>query len=120
ARRGGRPGSSSVPQRLEDDRVDPLDAVDALLQVLVAGPREEGLVELAFVAEAREPLTELACQLVVDLHPEPLRRLSEDLLMETVDAAELLQRALVVFDPQLDEDVGEPGVAAVLLHDEQR
>ena len=36
-----------------------LGAVDALLEVLVAGPAEEGLVELALVPEASQPLAEL-------------------------------------------------------------
>ena len=40
--------------------------------------------------------------------------------MEAVEAAELLDRALVVVSAQVDEDVGEASIAAVLLHDEQR
>ena len=40
--------------------------------------------------------------------------------MEAVEAPQLLDRALVVVDAQVDDDVGEPGVAAVPLDDEQR
>ena len=47
---------SSRAQLREHDRVDPLDAVDALLEVLGAGPGGERALELAVVAEPREPL----------------------------------------------------------------
>ena len=40
--------------------------------------------------------------------------------MQVVQPPELLDRGLVVVDAQVDEDVGQPRVAAVPLDDEQR
>ncbi len=40
--------------------------------------------------------------------------------MQPVDAPQLLERTLVIVDAQVDDDVGELRVAAVLLDDEQR
>ena len=40
--------------------------------------------------------------------------------MDSVEPAQLLDRALVVVDAEVDDEVGEPGVAAVALDDEQR
>ena len=40
--------------------------------------------------------------------------------MQVVQAPELLDRGLVVVDAKVDEDVGERGVAAVPLDDEER
>ena len=40
--------------------------------------------------------------------------------MQPVDALELLDRPLVVVDPEVDEDVRQPGVPAVFLDDQQR
>ena len=51
--------STRPPQRLEHDGIDPLDAVDAHLVVLGAGPVGERLLELARVAELAEALGEL-------------------------------------------------------------
>ena len=39
--------------------------------------------------------------------------------MELVQPSELLDRPLVIVDAEVDEDVGEAGVAAVPLDDEQ-
>ena len=40
--------------------------------------------------------------------------------MQAVEAPQLLDRALVVVDAEVDDDVGEPRVAAVPLDDEER
>src|SRR5438105_9395577 len=115
-RRGAR---SSRPQLLEDDRIDPLDALDALFQVLVPGPAGERALELSVVAEAPEPLAELRGELVVDLDPLLGWRLAEDRLVEAVQPLELRDRPLVVIDPQVDGDVGHAPVPAAAVDDEQ-
>src|SRR4029079_5123609 len=83
-------------------------------------PGEEGVAELALVAEAREPLPQLGRQLFVDVQPEPFGRLAEDRLVEPEEPAKLLERALVVLDPQLDDDIGQARVTGIVLDDEQR
>ena len=50
---------SPRPQLRQDDGVDPLDAVDALLEVLGAGPVPERGVQLAVVAQNAQALDEL-------------------------------------------------------------
>ena len=50
----------------EHDRVDGLDPVHALLEVLGAGPARVRLLERAGVAEPTEPLLQLRAELVVD------------------------------------------------------
>ena len=90
-------------------------AVDALLEVLDAGPVVERRV-----AERGEPLVDLGAERVVDREPVGARRLPEQGVVEAVEAPQLLDRALVVVDAEVDEGVGQPGVAAVALDDEQR
>ena len=90
-------------------------AVDALFEVRRAGPVLETLV-----AELRQALVDLGAQLVVDGQPLVARGLAEELVVQAVEAPELLDRGLVVVDAQVDEDVGEPRVAPVPLDDEQR
>ena len=82
--------------------------------------RVNASLELAVVAELRQPLAELRGELVVDGEPLVARRRAEDLVVERVDAAQLLDRPLVVLDAQLDDDVGQARVAAVALDDEER
>src|SRR5439155_8814148 len=112
--------SRATPECLQDDRVDLLDTVDAVLQVLLPGPTRERVRKLAVVPERGKPLPELRGQLVVDIDPHSARRRPEDLVVQHVDAAQLLDRALVVFDPELDDDVGQARVASVALDDEER
>ena len=61
---------------------------------------------------------DLGPQLVVDRQPLVARSLPEQLLVQVVEAAQLLDRRLVVVDAEVDERVGEPRVAAVALDDE--
>ena len=63
---------------------------------------------------------DLRLQLVVDAQPLLARRLAEQLLVQAVEAAQLVDRRLVIVDAEVDEDVGEAGVAAVALDDDQR
>src|SRR5207244_6364937 len=63
--------------------------------------------------------SELGLERGVDVDPVGLRGGAEQLLVEAEDAPELLDRPLVVVNAEVDERVGEAGVAAVLLHDEQ-
>src|SRR5438034_617165 len=82
-------------------------ALDPLLEVLDARPVLEPLV-----AEALQPFVELAPQLRV--HGEPLRarRAAEQLVVQAVEAPELLERPRVVVHAEIDERVGQPRVAA--------
>ena len=57
---------------------------------------------------------------VVDLDPLVARCPAEQLLVDGVEPAELLDRSRVVVDAEVDQRVGEPGVATALLDDEQR
>ena len=77
------------------------------------------VVELR-VEDHELPIEELRRQLVVDVEPHPPRRRPEDLVVERVDAAQLLDRALVVLDAELDDHVRHIRVAAVALDDEER
>src|SRR5919109_3401726 len=120
SRRGAPPSSRLLPQRAEHDRIDPLGAVDALLEVLGAGPVEEGLTELAVVAEPRETLTELAAQDLVDLQPLLARRHAEDLLVQRVQPFQRGDRLGMIVDAQIDECVRQASVTGVLLDHEQR
>src|SRR6059058_2737598 len=111
--------SCQFPQLLEHDRVDLRDSVHAFLEVDVACPAVERILELAVVAELREPLAQLVRQSLVDREPFLSRRLAEERLMQAVEPAKLLERPLVVLDPELDDRVRELSVAAVLLDDQQ-
>ena len=106
---------------LQHDRVDPLDAGHALLEVLPSRPGAERLREVAVEAEPREPLPQLGGELVVHLEPLLGGRLPEQ---ELVDAGSSRPSSStgrsVVVDPEVDDGVGEAGVAAVPLHDEER
>src|SRR5437868_2153036 len=120
ARRYARPVRSCLPpQLLEHDRIDALDPLNALLEVLVPGPVEERVGELAFVAELCESFSELCGQIGVDLEPVLGRRLAEDRPVQAVDPAQLVQRAGMLVHPYVDDLVGEPRVAAAALDDEQ-
>src|SRR5690242_1646517 len=98
-------GASSRPQLLEHDRVDLVDSVDPLLEVLGPGPACEGGRELAVVAEPSEPLTQLAGERVVDGHPLGARRAAEEGEVEAVEPRQLDDRLGVVVDAEVDEDV---------------
>jgi hypothetical protein len=80
----------------------------------------EGLAELSLVPDPREPLAQLRGERVVDVEPPVPRRLAEDLLVQRVEAVKLRDGPLVVVDAEVDEDVGQARVAAVLLDDEER
>src|SRR4029453_9401238 len=83
------------------------------------GPAEERVGELVLVSEAAQTVPELAFERVVDVDPVLLGRLPEEQIVDAVDAAELLDRALVVVDAEVDDDIGETGVAAVALDDQE-
>ena len=72
------------------------------------------------VPDPGEPLLDLGAERVVDREPVRARRLPEERVMEAIEAAELLDGTLVVVGAEVDEDVGQAGVAAVPLDDEQR
>src|SRR5581483_67363 len=80
-----------------------------------SGPRVEGVV-----AERGEPLVHLAAQRLVERQPVLPRRDPEEAVVQRVEATELVDRALVVVDAQVADEIGEPCVAAVLLDDEER
>src|SRR5207247_4715535 len=88
-----RPSRSHLaPQRVEDDRIDLLDSVNAVLEILLPGPTGERLREVAVIAELRQSLAQLSGQGLVDVEPLVARRLAEDLVVEAVDAPQLLDR----------------------------
>src|SRR4029450_7677682 len=121
--RASRPRTSRSrlpPQLLEHHRVDRLDAVHPLLEILAAGPAEEGVLELAVEAEAPQTLAQLRAELLVDGEPLLPGGLAEDRLVQTVDPAQLFERPSVITPPQVDENVGEVRIAAVLLDDKER
>src|SRR5439155_21794943 len=92
-------------QLLEHDRVDLLDPVDPLLQVLGTGPARERGCELAFVAEAGEAVAQLRGERIVHRYPFLARRLPEERTMQAVEPRELVDRVRVVVDAQVDEHV---------------
>ena len=106
--------SARVPQRLEDDRIDPVLAAEPLLEV-----RDRRPVLERRLAEGCEVLVDLAPERVVDLDPIVLRRLPEEQPVEPEEALQLLHRPLVVVDPEIDDGVGERGVPGVPLDHEQ-
>ena len=61
---------------------------------------------------------DLGPELVVDREPLVARRLPEQLLVQVVEAAQLLDRRRVIVDAQIDERVRETCVASVALDDE--
>ena len=71
-------------------------------------------------AEPREPVPELGLERAVDLEPLRVGCLPEEGCMDPQEPRELLDRRLVVVDPEIDERVGEPRVAALVSDDEQR
>src|SRR5262245_39917227 len=75
------------PQLFEHDGIDCLDAVHSLFEIRVSRPAEQGVGQLSFVADSRQALAELAAELVVDRNPLVPRGLSEDRLVQAVDAA---------------------------------
>src|SRR5205809_2219642 len=114
ARRCARPVRSCLPpQLLEYDGIDALDPLNAFLEVLVPGPVEERVGELALVAELSESFSELYGQVGVDLEPVFGRRLAEDRLVHAVDPAQLVQRPGMLVYAYVDDLVGKPCVAAV-------
>src|SRR6478735_5170881 len=87
-------GLSTRPQLLEDDGIDGFDAVDALLEVLRAGPVRERFVQRPVVPEPGEAFGHLRPEFVVDRDPARARRLPKQCLVELVDPPELLDRSL--------------------------
>src|SRR5437016_3945079 len=85
-----------------------------------SSPRTNVALELALVAELGQTVSKLGRQILVDVEPQATWCLSEDLVVQRVDAAELLDRPLVVLDAELDDDVGHPRIAAVTLDDQER
>src|SRR4029450_7179447 len=109
SRRASRPRTSRSrlpPQLLEHHRVDRLDAVHPLLEILAAGPAEKGVVQLAVEAEAPQTLAQLRAERLVDRKPLLPGGLAEDGPVQTVDPAQLLERPFVIVHPQVDENVG--------------
>src|SRR5581483_7947823 len=76
--------------------------------------------KVALVAEGRQPLADLAREPGLDLEPLLARRRAEQQQMLLVQPFELRDRGRVVVDAQVDDDVGEAGIAAVARDDEQR
>ncbi len=111
-----------MPAKLaEDDRVDPVESADAVLEVLRPGPRLERAPKIGVgVAEPVEAFAKLLGELLVDVDPLALRRLAEIEVVEAEKPLELVDRRRVVVDPQVDEHVGEARVAAALPDDEER
>src|SRR5436305_14831242 len=86
------PRSRQFPQLLEHDRVDLRDSVHPFLEVDVACPAVERILQLAVVAELREPLAQLVRQSLVDSETLLPRRHAEDRLLTAVGPAPLLDR----------------------------
>ena len=104
-----------VSQRCENDRIDLIAAIDPLLQVRDARPILERRV-----TQRRKSVIDLGPQGLVDGEPVGSWRFPEECLVEAEEASQLLDRLPVVVGTEVDERVGEPGVAAVPLDDEQR
>ena len=102
------PSRARLAQGVEDDGIDGVVAVHALLEVLDAGPRVERVV-----AEPGEPLVDLGAQLALERQPVLARAQPEQAIVELVEAAQLVDRSLVVVDAEVDEEVRQGGVAAV-------
>src|SRR5437868_4358602 len=117
--RTGSPSMSSIrsvfTKCLQDDGVDCILTVDALLEVRDSRPRVERVV-----AEPRETVAHLVREGPFEREPLVARRLAEQPVVQLVQTAQLVDRALVVVDAEIDEDVGQLRVPAVPLHDEQR
>ena len=64
------------------------------------------------VAELREPRRDLVAELPFERQPVLARRHAEEPVVQSVDPPQLVDRALVVVDAEVDGDVGELGVAA--------
>ena len=81
---------------------------------------EERLAEIACEAQPREALADLRAERFVDLEPLLARRLPEDRVVQLVEPEQLGNRMLVVIDAQIDEDVRQAAVTAVLRDNEER
>src|ERR687888_831342 len=119
ARRGARPSRARLSERSKDNRVDSVHAVDTCLEIRRAGPLRECANEVAVEAEAREALDELRSQRLIDVDPVFLGRDSVELAMEGEESPELNDRPFVVVDTKVYRGVGEMGIAAAPLDDEQ-
>ena len=108
------PRARLVAQSLQHDRVDGVRPVDALLEVLLACPVLESVEP-----EDGEPGRDLPAQAVVDLH-QLERVLSRTAPGGSRTPAELLERALVVVDAEVDEHVGQSGIPLLRPDDENR
>ena len=108
-----------IAQRVEHDR----DRCARCRRLVPRGsprpPSRRGPCQLALVTERREPVVQLSAS-VSSTVTSPPAVYAEDLVVQAVEALKLGDRALVVVDPKIDDDVREAGVAGVLLHDEQR
>ena len=62
---------------------------------------------------------QLGPQRVVHRQPPVARGPAEEGVVDAVEPAELLDRARVIVDAQVDQHIGEPGVATVALDDEE-
>src|SRR5438876_1644570 len=101
ARPGGEP-SRHLAQRLEHDRIDRVGPVDALFEILDAGPGTERRV-----AKLREPIVDLGPQVAFEWQPVLTRGRAEEAEMHRVDPAQLFDRLQMVVDAEIDHDVGE-------------
>src|SRR5207237_8165860 len=103
--RTGSPSMSSIrsvfTKCLQDDGVDCILTVDALLEVRDSRPRVERVV-----AEPRETVAHLVREHSLEREPLLARRSSEEQVVAGVDAAERVDRALVVVEPGVDEHGG--------------
>src|SRR5579859_2889611 len=115
----GRPSMSSIrtvfTKRLQDDGVDRIVTVDALLEIRDARPGVE-----VCEAETIEPCAHLGEQIALEREPPLARRAPEQAVVERVQALQLVDRSYVVLDPEVDERVRQLSVAAVALDDEER
>jgi hypothetical protein len=103
------------PAVLRYDRIDRVAAVDALLEILDARPGVERRV-----AELRESLVDLLAQVAFEWQPVFARSRAEETEVHRVDAPQLVNRPRMIVDSQIEHDVGELGVAAVALDDQER
>ena len=94
----------------KDDRVDPLDPVDTLLQVLVAGPRANASDNSWSYPSGASRLAELLGERVVDLDHWS-RGVAEQRLVDAAGRRSSSIGRRVVVDAEVDQRVGEPGVA---------
>src|SRR5919109_1693057 len=82
---------SALAELGEDDWVDAVDALRALLEILRADPVVEGGLEaLVLVAETPQAVAQLGCEGVVHRQPLVLGRLAEQEVVHLVQAPKLV------------------------------